>query len=347
MTTTVKITGDRTVYALPDPNGTGTYLYIQTAEDPILFGPPPHTWTWWCADSIIPTFVHGARDGWLHHDGPPQDLLATITRPGPPLGYRICDPGFVSKRTPAQMTVQEFDDSGFEDTDVGKLYEPVFGPESTETVRYTLGDADGAHGTVKVLDRAGKPEPASHPRWNPTLPGAFLHDPSLHHLFPGTLTGFREAARRHAETWLRDHGSVPDTIGSLPPGRAGFTSSSSSTLTVMRRIQLPDGFRELKVSIDVPDHIAGGDLFEAMAWWDARLNQYSQVMERSLLVEACETCVGVGVVPARSGGPEAWISRLTILVNERLNDVDGFYGFSVNDISNMVRLARITTATSR
>lgn len=134
----------------------------------------------------------------------------------------------------------------------------------------------------------GQPDDLKGWKWTATLPTFLRRAPEYHHLFPGSLEGFRGAVARRLE-------GLTDLIVKF------YTHNSSPSIYV----QVPGGkgyvFSDDKYV--VPRRIVGATKAEAVETWKAKLAEIeADVRAKS---EVCPHCMGTGRPEHTRGKPRA------------------------------------------
>jgi hypothetical protein len=235
----------------------------------------------------------------------PDDRTITVD-------YKIKDPESVSARFPLTLTVEEWSDR----TDCGDdehapeilLYQRITKTEPGET---TPVDAT-------IIDLDGEPAPRDGHTWTAKLPYELEHHVELLHLFPGHLTGFREALCTEVKRRL----GVSDRVWGEPAGctttgdqRRTYVNAwrdvpysprqtefrhdhSRSTGRALKSGRTVEKTARLSIAIEVGDIINGANRAEAVAKWNETITRLADEILAKLEPAVCWHCKGTGVVKA-------------------------------------------------
>jgi hypothetical protein len=278
--------------------------------------PFPDRWradaTWSTADGTLALHrkavtVFG-RDDWHRAAGTPQPV--TASRPGRSVkvGYELRNPAAVSEAFPlTRTTLDDLDD----DTATA-LYRTVHEAAEPETVTFTVE-------AMKVIDGAAVPAPEDGLTWVANITDELQHHPEIHHLFPGHLSGFREAVvgaikaqpfMRGGPSGLLDRAEARtdrDKPGMVLANRSvPYEPRQTRTVYDERRSRRRPVAREvvetkrLSIALQVPDLIAGKTRAEAVERWHSTVAEILAEVEEALTPAPCWHCQGTGVVSAKA-----------------------------------------------
>jgi hypothetical protein len=218
------------------------------------------------------------RRGWWRFPETPDDPPGRIEIKRKPstrvAGYRVGGEyrHLIGEKYPE--TVDEDWMRGYRDED-GDVWEPTV-RAIYEAVRETVEhDPVTLPGPFVRLD--GPPPPRDGRTWTAPLPMFLTTRTEYLHLFPGYLSGFRDAVKRHLEA-LDDlsinfytHGASPSIYVKVPGG-SGIVYSNDRYF--------------------VPDRIEGANREEASRAWDAKLAEVEADVRAK--AEVCPHCGGTG-----------------------------------------------------
>jgi len=287
---------DRTWYLLPTrPFGPG-YQRRDT------------TWVTAAGHQLTP--APSARNGgWYHAPGQPQNLTATQPGPATKTGYRLNDDDAASIKFPAHLTPAEWIERDFDDDTATALYSAVW--EDGEPVSVVFPVAD----MIVVGD--GEPVPDDGLQWVPNIRDELRHHPAVWHLFPGHLTGFRQAvleaikappamAVRPEHSGLRgphacidrDHPAVIEvsTYAAYEPRQTRFERAIGRNGAKLKRGRDVVEATRLAIRVPVADRIEGVTRAAAVTAWNTELARILDAVTEALSPAPCWHCKGTGVV---------------------------------------------------
>lgn len=295
-----------------------TTTYYLLPEYPFGAGYSRHTPDWSTADGSPLTPAHSGsnrRGGWHQAPGPVQDITATQPGPSTKTGYRLRDPDTESAKFPATLPVGGLDALGIDDDTATALYDTVWQDGAPVTVTFPAADM------VVVGD--AEPAPQDGLRWVVSLRDELKRHPAIYHLFPGHLTGFRQAVVDAANELpvvgsryldgARISSSHPSrvevsTVVPYEPHTTRFVHDTGRSGQKLRRGRNVAETKRLEISLNVPDRIEGRNRAEARDRWDAELAAILATITEALSPAPCWHCQGTGVV-ARKDLPTPAVSH--------------------------------------
>lgn len=231
-------------------------------------------------------------------------------------GYQLRNPEAESSAFPAELTSAEYLRRRDRDEDLAEaLYEGVLAVGDPTIITIPAED-------MLVLSTDAQPAPDHPGVWRANVPTCITTHKMLHHQLSGRLEGLADAAHKRIEVWLSRHsaGHAPRSIfGSsrvikeaAGTGFTRFTVKVWAPFTPERTVQKPrygvngqklktatavvDG-RDLTVVVTFPDHVAGGNLADALVAWNQHLDSLDELLNEALTPAVCGHCNGSGIIP--------------------------------------------------
>jgi hypothetical protein len=272
------------------------------------------TTTWSTADGNLAVHRKGdANTGtadWYRAPGGPQPL--TATRPGKQsrTGWKLDNPAAASDVYPEfvpEGTRRDEDSSAF-----AALYSAVYERAADETMTVPVE-------AMIVAAEGVAPAPRDGLAWTANVLDELTRHPELLHLFPGHLSGFREAVAEAINTqpYMRQTG------GGLFSGSNATVERERGLVTAYRSVPFEPRHtrivhdelgrsrksrrgrevletKRLQVSLKVPAAIPGRTRAEAVERWHATLAEILAEVEEALTPAPCWHCQGTGVVSAKA-----------------------------------------------
>lgn len=262
------------------------------------------TWFYYLGDQYEPVTVAAdgepmtatERRGWFASTR--EAATVTITRPGFPVvtGYRLTDPDTASIRFPMTLTAAEYSslrDGDDEGDPVTGLYDRVTVPGEPRVEQFG--------GPWLRLD--GEPPTADGRTWTAKLPFDLAYRSEYLHLFPGYMSGFRDAMCAAVKAMPRvqfcfDKDSGLDVTVTVPfsPPRTRAAGRGR------RKVSVPE-MATRHLHFTVPYRIDGPDRAAAAAEWDRLAAELAAEVEAAT-VTACGHCDGHGYVISGSENRE-------------------------------------------
>lgn len=247
---------------------------------------------------------------WYRAPGGPQPL--TATRPGKQTrtGWKLDNPAAASDVYPefvAEGTRRDEDSSAF-----AALYTAVYERAADETMAVPVE-------AMIVAAEGVAPAPRDGLAWTANVLDELKQHPELLHLFPGHLSGFREAVVEA----IKSQPFMRQTGGGLFSGSNAAVERERGLVTAYRSVpfeprhtrivhdELGRGrksrrgrevleTKRLQVSLKVPATIPGRTRAEAVERWHATLAEILAEVEEALTPAPCWHCQGTGVVSAKT-----------------------------------------------
>lgn len=213
--------------------------------------------------------------------------------------WELTDPAAESARFPRILTGEEWDARmrrGDEDDPWPEraLYRAV-----TEDRPNTVTYLDGPW-----IRADGEPPPADGRTWVAELPYELSRHRELLHLFPGRLTGFREAlaARLKRIPGVRDvftHSGfeVVVSVSYDPPRQSWRGNPLASGSRSRKRGREVEEQLTRRQTFSPPLEIPGATRAEAAAAWDEATAKFVTVVTDMASIRPCEACNGTGIGP--------------------------------------------------
>ena len=239
---------------------------VQSAERP----------GWWLASSVTASAVIVWRES-------PPIVGYRLKEGGPRLGALglLQSDVFPEELTPEEFAARlgEFGRDLEEEVSAAERlyresYEPVRGEPSVERVTVDLSDRIELEGAPPTRPPAGS-------SWTAKLPWELRTHSEYLHLFPGYLSGFRDAVAKRL-------GQIPWVSAYAQSDFTVFAPIRGATTELVKAGYLkPPAYR-----------IEGANLGAAAAEWEERLRVYVTAVERATHRGSCSRCGGTGEAPA-------------------------------------------------
>lgn len=234
---------------------------------------------------IAPASEGSNYDRWWMVDHKPKRMEMVGKPTKRTVAYRLPEgtviEGFEREMTAAEWRARFWDSDEYEYSDArGKLYEQI-----EEDVPPKVDPLD-----VPVLVLEGQPDPLKGWGWTATLPSALRYRTEYLHLFPGFLSGFREAAKKRLE-------ALPDLAINF------YTHNSTPSIFVTAKGEKRSGYLYTNDHYPCPDRIEGANKAAAISAWREKLDAIeADVREKSTV---CPHCDGTGIEPGRLAAQRA------------------------------------------
>lgn len=205
------------------------------------------------------------------------------------VGWELVDPSAVSERFPLTLTHEEWTARRGDEDDAAPpevaLYRAITeaqpDQETTFEGPWVRGD--------------GEPAPADGRVWTAQLPYELINHPELLHLFPGELSGFRDALAARlkriptVDVYTTSGFEVYAKVPYDPPHHT-WQGTKRRGHQVEQRLTRSQKF--------YPSYKIGGvNRAAAVVAWDAEIAKFVAVVTEMATVRVCGTCSGTGVGP--------------------------------------------------
>lgn len=207
------------------------------------------------------------------------------------LSYKLVADVPASEKYPATLSLDDYAERDEYDGKLSALYEGEY--EEVPSKRELVEES--------FLRLEGAPPPEDGHRYYAKLPYELTHFPQYRHLFPGYLGGFADVLAKRLDeipgvsaynhhpfkVYAKIDYDRPVDYFDVGP-RGGRKKKTQRTVT-----------REL-TGIHPPQRIEGKNRADAVAKWDASMEEYEAAVRRAVEVKLCSHCQGSGIVKPKA-----------------------------------------------
>ena len=234
-------------------------------------------------------------------------------------GWALKDPAAASEKFPATLTTDEWKarNLGDSDTEDGFMAQRIY-QRHTRAVE----KPPRVYPTSVLSPLAGSPDPAPGRAWHADQPMSLIYSRNYHHLFPGYLTGLRDAVISALETefgqrrggssdgGVYDRGTTGQYRGievaiHVPYETPRWRTEQKVSRSSGRRLKATDRvpvLQRVAMNIEPGDKVLGATKADAVARLNSLVSEWVEWV-RSYRVVACDHCSGTGTVEVQNQRP--------------------------------------------